>query len=599
MLRSRGGDGGSPSTQTGESRMRGEEEPYVRFDAFSGEGRSWELHRPLSVVEGWQPSEVPVVLEQVEEAVAKGAFAGGYLAYEAAPGLDPHLTTRPPRPDLPLAWFGIFAERREIFPLRHPAPHPAPHPWRPSLDEAGFARRIEAIRRLIAAGDTYQVNFTFPLHSTTEAEALDLYLALGHAQRSDFCAFLRLPSVDILSASPELFFRWSAGALELRPMKGTRPRGRWAAEDRVLAAELRESEKEQAENLMIVDLLRNDAGRVAEFGSVTVDRLFEVETYPTVHQLTSTVRARTREGTRLADLFRALFPSGSVTGAPKRRTMEIIASLEGAPRGVYTGAIGMVTPEEAVFNVPIRTLLLARDGSVEMSVGSGVTWDSTAGSEYAECLQKATFAQRDPVRFSLLETMLFEPGEGFRLLDRHLGRMGESAAYFRFPFSRAEAQRAAELAVASVDSARRVRLLLSDSGVLSVETIPLNPLPDPLRARISERPVDSAYPLLFHKTTERRVYEERLQERPGFDEAVLVNERGEVTEFANGNLIAIIDGVAWTPPLECGLLPGVMREVMLERGELRERILRPADLRRADAIERINSVRGRSRVVLE
>ena len=583
----------------GDCRMRDEAEPYVRFDAFDGVGRSWELQRPLSVAEAWNPAEVPAVLERVEEAVAGGAFAGGYLAYEAASGLDRHLTTRPPRTDLPLAWFGIFAERREIFPSRTPPPPASISPWRPSLDASGFALRIEAIRRLIAAGDTYQVNFTFPLHATTAADAVDLYLALGHAQRSGFSALLRLPGVDIVSASPELFFRWSAGALELRPMKGTRPRGRWAAEDRVRAAELRGSAKERAENLMIVDLLRNDAGRVAEFGSVTVERLFEVETYPTVHQLTSTVRACTREGTRLVDLFRALFPSGSVTGAPKRRTMEIIASLEGRARGVYTGAIGMVTPDEAVFNVPIRTLLLRGDGSVEMSVGSGVTWDSTAESEYAECLQKAVFAQAGLPQFSLLETMLFDPVDGFPLLDRHLARMGASAGYFGFTFSRSKARQAAEEAVAGVDSARRVRLLLSDAGGLSVETIPLDPLPDPLRTRITDRPVDSAYPLLFHKTTERRPYQERLQERPGFDDVILVNERGEATEFANGNLVAVIGGVAWTPPLECGLLPGIMREAMLERGELRERILRPADLRGADSIYRINSVRGRSRVVLD
>lgn len=572
-------------------------EPYARFDAFDGVGRGWELRRPFGVEEAWTAEEVEGVLERVEAAVAGGAYAGGYLAYEAASGLDPHLSTRGARADIPLAWFGIFAERVPVEPP--PASPTTIEPWTPALEAAAFTRRIEAIRHLIAAGDTYQVNFSFPLHSTTDADALALYATLGWAQRAAYCALLRLPEVDIVSASPELFFRWSAGGLELRPMKGTRPRGRWAAEDRVRAAELRESEKERAENLMIVDLLRNDAGRVAEFGSVNVERLFEVETYPTVHQLTSTIRARTRPDTRLVDLFRALFPSGSVTGAPKRRTMEIIASLEAGPRGVYTGAIGMVAPDEIVFNVPIRTLLLHQGGRVEMSVGSGVTWDSTSEGEYAECLQKAAFARSAPASFSLLETMRYHPAHGCLLLDRHLARMAASAAYFGFPFSRTAARSAVDASVSTADRALRLRLLLAPSGELTVESQPLGALPTPLRARIDDRPVDSSEPTLYHKTSDRRRYDERLAEHPGMDEVVLTNERGEVTEFTRGNLVAVIEGEHWTPPIGSGLLPGVMREVLLESGELRERVLRPADLRAASAIYLINAVRGRVAVALE
>lgn len=347
---------------------------------------------------------------------------------------------------------------------------------------------------------------------------------------------------------------------------------------------------------MIVDLLRNDMGRVAEFGSVEVLKLFEVESYPTVHQLTSTLRARTRAGVTLGDLFSALFPSGSVTGAPKVRTMQIIGQLEERARGVYAGAVGLVSPDLAVFNVPIRTLLLADDGSLEMSVGSGVTWDSDPASEYAECLQKAAFTRHAAPAFSLLETMLYEPGRGVALLERHLVRMSGSAEYFAYPFDGAAATRALQDALGECGEARRVRLLLSPEGNLSVEIVPLAELREPLQARLAATPVDSGDSLLYHKTTWRAPYEVRLAERPGFDEVLLVNERGELTEFANGNLVVRIDGVAWTPPIECGLLPGVMRAELLECGDLRERVLRPDDLARAEGVWRINSVRGWSRI---
>jgi para-aminobenzoate synthetase / 4-amino-4-deoxychorismate lyase len=580
--------------------MNGGDEPYVRFDSFDGRGRSWELATPLGVIEARRHSEVEPALRAVQDAVAGGAFAGGFVAYEAAPGLEDALTARRPRDDLPLLWFGLFAERREgIPPLAPAAPSEAMiGAWRPALEPGPYAQRVEAIRELIAAGDTYQVNLTFPLHAAGAGSQLELYATLGRAQQAGYCALLRLPGHTILSISPELFFGWSGGVLEMRPMKGTRPRGRWAAEDRALAAELHGSEKDRAENLMIVDLLRNDAGRVAQFGSVEVVRLFEVESYPTVHQLTSTLRARTRPGTTLLDLFRALFPSGSVTGAPKVRTMQIIADLEQRPRGVYAGAVGIVSADEAVFNVPIRTLLLSQDGQVEMSVGSGITYDSRPAAEYQECLQKAAFTRLTPRSFSLLETMLYEPARGLVLLDRHIARLSASAAYFGYPLDPAMAVQAVEGALAGAGEPRRVRLLLSPEGNLTVELAPLADTSEPLQARIALARVNSADPFLFHKTTLRAPYEERLAERPGFDEVLLVNERGELTEFANGNLVVRIDGVSWTPPLDCGLLPGVLREELIERGELRERVLRAEELQGAEAIYRINSVRGWTRVEL-
>ena len=369
-------------------------EPKVRFDSFAGEGRGAELRRPLGVIEAWRPAEVVPALRRLEEIVAGGVHAGGFLAYEAAGALEPHLVTHAPRSDLPLLWFGLFAERVEV-PAPRPGADAAPdllEPWVPMLSEAEHAKRVAEIRELIAAGDTYQVNLTFPLRSRVSGAASGLYGALGRAQRAGYCACLELPGVArIMSISPELFFRWADGSLELRPMKGTRPRGRWSGEDRARAEELHRSSKDRAENLMIVDLVRNDAGRVAVYGSIEVPSLFEVESYPTVHQLTSTVRARTRADVTLTDILRALFPSGSVTGAPKARTMQIITELEDSPRGVYTGAIGLLSPGETVFNVPIRTLVVHEDGEAELFVGSGITYDSDAYAEYAECLQKAAY----------------------------------------------------------------------------------------------------------------------------------------------------------------------------------------------------------------
>jgi para-aminobenzoate synthetase/4-amino-4-deoxychorismate lyase len=312
-----------------------------------------------------------------------------------------------------------------------------------------------------------------------------------------------------------------------------------------------------------------------------------------VHQLTSTVRARTREGVTLTDLLRALFPCGSVTGAPKVRTMEIIAELEDAPRGVYTGAIGFLSPGEAVFNVPIRTLAIDPEaGTVSMGVGSGVTYDSEAAAEYRECLQKAAFTHHPVHDFDLLETMLALPGAGIFLLEEHLSRMAASARYFDFPVAMAEVRSRLREATAGAAAPLRVRLLVSPSRGIRVECHPLDPQPEPLRAALSAEPVDSRDAMLYHKTTLRAPYDRRLAARPDVDEVILVNERGELTELVYGNLVIREGGEAWTPPVRSGVLPGTLRAMLLRAGEIRERVLRPADLARADAVFRINSVRG-------
>lgn len=350
---------------------------------------------------------------------------------------------------------------------------------------------------------------------------------------------------------------------------------------------------------MIVDLLRNDAGRVAVPGTVRVPRMFEVERYDTVHQLTSTVQAATRPGTGLVELFRALFPCGSVTGAPKVRTMEIIRTLERSPRGVYCGAIGVVSPDEAVFSVAIRTVVVDRArGQAELGVGSGVTWDSDPDDEYRECLAKADFARRALPAFDLLETLRFEPGRGFPLLDGHLRRMEASARRFGFPFDRRVVLQRLHAAVAGADGTLRVRLTLDRRGEPQVGTEPLGATPAVVRVALAREAVDSADPLLFHKTTHRQGYDRRRAEHPEADDVVLVNERGEVTESTIANVVVRTGGRLWTPPLDAGVLPGVLRAELLRRGEVGERALTPADLARADDIWLVSSLRGWRRAML-
>jgi para-aminobenzoate synthetase/4-amino-4-deoxychorismate lyase len=380
-------------------------------------------------------------------------------------------------------------------------------------------------------------------------------------------------------------------------MKGTAARGRTTAEDAERCARLVGSEKERAENLMIVDLLRNDLGRVAEVGSVQVPALFTPERYETVWQLTSEVTARPRRGTGLVDVFRALFPSGSVTGAPKHRTMELIRELEPSPRGVYCGAIGVVAPPgesfRARFNVAIHTVTVDRvTGRAEFGTGGGITWGSEPAAEHAELLAKAAILAEPYKEFSLLETTAHLPRIRLRNLDRHLDRMADSASYFGFPFDRSTAVARLTAAVLAGREAR-VRLVLHRTGDFDVDVHPLPPpAPGPVRLAVDLEPVDSAQVWLHHKTTRRRAYTERAERHPDADDVVLVNERGYVTETTIANLCVRLDGRWWTPPLSAGCLPGVERGRLLDAGDVQERELTVEDLHRADALAVVSSLHG-------
>ncbi len=553
-------------------------------------GTRWlRLDHPSQVVEARDAGEVDRVLREVERVTStRGWYAAGFVTYEA--GRAYGLQTCEPDPGLPLAWFALFdaADVREIAEPAPAGPY-AVGDLSPSLDQDAFDRGFARIRHLIADGDTYQVNYTFDLRGRFDGDPWSLFADLAASQRSRCSAYIHTGTHAICSASPELFFVRAGGVLETRPMKGTARRGRTVAEDVVAAERLRASAKERAENVMIVDMMRNDLGRIADTGSVEVTRLFAAERYPTLWQMTSTVSARSPAP--LADVFAALHPSASVTGAPKVRTMAIISELEARPRGVYTGAIGYLAPDgSAQFNVGIRTAVIdLASGGLTYGVGSGIVWDSNAASEYQECLLKSAIFTQRPQAFDLLETMRWSPAEGFFLLDRHLQRLSRSAEYFCYRVDEGEVRAALDRAVADRRAAQRVRLLLSSDGGIRVECAPLPANTAPARLGVAAAPIDPSNVFLFHKTTHRTMYAEAM--RPDCDDVVLWTADGCVTETTLGNIVAEIGGHRVTPPVEAGLLAGTFREELLSRGEIVEGRLTLDDLRSASRVWIVNSVR--------
>jgi para-aminobenzoate synthetase/4-amino-4-deoxychorismate lyase len=556
-------------------------------------------------------AEVVPVLGRVHALAQAGAWAVGYLRYEAAAAFDTALSTKAPEDGdgVPLAAFAIHdaplpADDPAVAGAWEPAPgRSATVRWSAGAGRAWFDGAIAAIHAAIAAGEVYQVNCTAPLEGELRGDVLALFAALRRAQPKAYAAYLDVdalarapgeePGTAILSVSPELFFDWRAGRLLARPMKGTAARGATAVEDALQAERLHASPKERAENLMIVDLLRNDLSRVAEPFSVQVPQLFHTEAWPTVWQMSSDVVARTRAGITLADVFAALFPCGSVTGAPKVQAMRLIERLETAPRGVYCGAIGVVRPGgDATFNVPIRTVV-AHGAAVRCGIGSGITADATAPGEWDEWRHKRAFVDRASQAFELLETMRLEDGQ-VADAKAHLERMGEAAAHFGFAWQPAAAQAAlAALAQAHPRGAWRVRLLADRAGATRAEAFALAPTPQPVRVRLAHAPLavaDSEF--VRFKTTLRDHYEAFAPTAPDVFDTLLWNERGELTEFTRGNVALRIGGAWLTPALACGLLPGIARARLLREGRLREAVLSQADLGRAEAMAFFNSLRG-------
>jgi len=570
-------------------------------------GESILFRSPERVIEAREPAEVPAGFAEVEAALAKGLYVAGFISYEAGLAFEPSLAgLRHDAPHgLPLLWFGCYGKpevRVEYGPRdRSRAPRPD-FELQYSLTPELYRKKVEAIRELIAAGETYQANLTMDVRWSATEHAAELYERLVATQPVPFAALLQpAPGSWVISLSPELFFSREGDRMVTRPMKGTAPAGLDLTELRANAAWLRADEKNRAENLMIVDLLRNDLGRICQPGTIKVPALFEIERYPTVLQMTSTVEGRLREGTSYTDIFKALFPSGSVVGAPKIHTMRLLHDLENRPRGVYTGAIGYMAPNKrAEFSVAIRTLCL-REGEASAGVGSGIVYDSVAAEEYEECRTKTVFLTRRPEPdLQLIETILLEGGE-YAQMKEHLERMEESAEYFDMVFDAARVRACLEDAArTSTGGGRfRIRLLLSRQGEVSWTATALEPdAQAAVAVLLSQERTDPEDRFLRHKTTHRALYDGELKKarEMDYDEVLFRNVRDEITECAIHNLILSIDGRWVTPPVQAGVLPGVYRRHLMEAGRMTEQVLDITDVLRADAIYICNSVRGVRRV---
>ena len=551
---------------------------------------------PCEIIVAESLEEVVPKLNLVEARVKKhGLFAAGFISYEAAPAFDSALEVKP-LDSFPLFWFGLYSKPDQIALPKGQTQRPCASllQWAPSVDRNQYDKTIDQIKSLIASGDTYQVNYTFRLSSPFSGDPWSLFLELAQSQQSEFAAFIDTERYAICSASPELFFQLNDRKLTCRPMKGTAARGRTPEEDRYQSQWLYYSEKNRAENVMIVDMLRNDMGRVAKTGSVEVLSLFDIEKYPTILQMTSTISAQTEVS--LCKVMAALFPCASITGAPKRRTMQIIADMETTPRRVYTGSIGFITPENtAQFNVAIRTVLVDKiESRAEYGVGGGILWDSVTGDEYEECRIKAKVLTKSHLEFSLLETILWTPEEGYFLLEYHLRRLQDSADYFNFLYDADRViHKLRSMEDSFVKTAHKVRLLMASDGSISCQAEPLpgTDKPKSYRLCLSPSPIDSANPFLFHKTTHRQVYDSARSTCPEYDDVLLWNEKGEITETCIANVVVSLDGELITPPVECGLLPGTFRTWLLEQEKVREEIITRESIKNADRIYLVNSVR--------
>jgi para-aminobenzoate synthetase/4-amino-4-deoxychorismate lyase len=576
--------------------------------------RSWCFASPARILTASTPEEVPALLSEIEAETAAGRYAAGYLAYEAGfPFVD---LPAPAHPE-PVAWFGVYDAPTPLAPveveqgLADLDGEGCAHDVTFSVPRSDYVSAVERIRRHIEDGDVYQINYTAPVRFRLSGDPRVLYRRLRQRQHVPYGAYLNSGPRQILSLSPELFVRRRGDRVVTRPMKGTIRRGRTLEEDRGLRDQLAGDTKNRAENLMIVDLLRNDLSVCCRPGTVAVPELYATELYDSVTQMTSTVEGRLRPDRGTADLLRALFPCGSVTGAPKRRAMRLIRTLEPEPRGVYCGAIGVLGPETADLSVAIRTLVLEGERGT-MGVGSGIVWDSAPAAEYEECELKTRFltpaassAQiEDPdADHRLIETMRFD-GVRLPLLDRHAARLARSAEYFGYPFDEARFRDRVDRAVLGTDpeTMLKVRATLDRWGRLTATTSPLEERDeDPWRLIVASERADRTDPFFFHKTTHRGVYRRTraAAREAGADEAILRNQDGEVTEGTYTSIFVQSGEALLTPPVECGLLAGVYRDYVLEvEARAEEAVLTLEDLRAADALYCCNALRGWHRAVL-
>ncbi len=583
-----------------------------------GQAAAYLFQNPLDLITANSPDDLITAFERMQSCLDAGYYIAGWISYEAGLILEPKLAPlyRPPY-EAPLLSFGVYKEQIKLTPQgseAHWAEISAREGYelsnvRLNISRPEYETAAAKIHQYLKAGDIYQVNFTLKSLFDVTGSPESYYAALRKAQQVEYGAFIKSDDQAVLSLSPELFFQKKGRKIHVRPMKGTCPRGRSPLEDHHNAHFMQNDEKNRAENLMIVDLLRNDLARISTPGTVKVKSLYDVEKYRTLFQMTSTIEAQVPEDVGAIDLIRALFPCGSVTGAPKIRAMEIIAELEKGPRGIYTGAIGYMAPDgDCCFNVPIRTVIIDAEGRGEMGIGSAIVADSRAAEEYDECLLKAKFATGDFRDFDLIETMRWSVHDdcqkdagGLNFLDLHISRLISSARYFDFPCDAPAILNDLKNHILWLDpqASWKVRLLLSRTGEISITSMPLDNLSEnkPVMITLSDITTDSRDPMRFHKTTDRHIYDRELQahqKKYGSYDVVFENETGNLTEGTFNNIFLKQGDILYTPPLDCGVLAGVLRQSLIEDPAVKivEKSLTPSDLRRADEIYMGNSVRG-------
>lgn len=583
-------------------------EPTILIDD-AAHGRACHFARPRGIITAHTQDEVAAALGALETCREMGLYTAGYFSYELSYALEPKLVRHMPvQREVPLLWFGVFDAPEKITNIdtwfeEHCTGRASAGTLHYDWDADTYRDRFTRVRNLIAAGDLYEANLTFQAAFSFIGDPLALYRSLRARSVMPHGAFIDDGERRILSLSPELFFDITQDTITARPMKGTAPRMPNRHDDDMMRGALFNSAKDRAENLMIVDLMRNDLSRIAQAGSVTASDLFTIETYPTVHQMVSTISAQIKVGMSVRDIIQALFPCGSITGAPKIRAMEVLRETETAARGVYTGSIGYFAPNgDACFNVAIRTLTITgpRDGraSGRLGIGSAVVYDSDAAGEYAECQMKARYLTVGQQPLSLIETLNYTPEIGFTRLARHMARLTQSATALHIPLDIAAAENALYDAVRDTQQALRVRLALGEDGAVSVTTATLPPPAALWRYAVSPRTISSRDIFARHKTSLRTLYESeysRLNTLTGCDEVLFFNERGELAEGSRSNIFIRRDGVLLTPPLTSGALPGVLRQELIEMGQVQEAILTKADLAKAEQDDEIclgNSLRG-------
>ena len=572
------------------------------------ETRTFLFSKPVEVLAANTFNDLESLIKKIDSYIERGFYLAGYFSYEAGylfeEGFRRPLENFPFA--FPLAWFGVYENPRitestanSISPQQDSF---AIHSLSMNLSQAEYEEKVLKILDYIKRGETYQVNFTFRVGFDLEGNPFHLYEALKKRQRVAYSAIVHDGKRQILSLSPELFFKRKNNTLLARPMKGTSPRGKSELDDRNLLKELSQDSKTKAENSMIVDLIRNDFGKIAKLGTVQVEKLRQIEKYETLFQMTSTVKSTLKESVDYYQLFKALLPGGSITGAPKYRTMQIIQELESTFRDVYTGAIGFISKEEAIFNIPIRTIVL-ENGKGTMGVGSGIVWDSNPKREYEECIVKQRFLL-GAIPLQLIESILLRNGKP-TLLSLHLQRLEKSANFFGFSYNEEEIVNAiTQYSKDKIDKSSKVKLRLElfRDGKLQLEHSNIQIQKKSLgRIKLSQVRINSKNIFQSHKTTIRKTYNEEYKRamKEGFMDFVFLNEKEEVVETSIYNLFIKKDNQYYTPPLSSGALPGVMREYLLKKGKLKEKTLTIADLQFADRVYLCNSVRGIMRVSLE